>query len=252
MIHGLQPGTFPGTFEAYQSDIHPDDKEQLLRTVQETLAVGRDHHIEYRIVLPDGRVRWVAGHGNIVSRADGKPVTMMGVCMDITEKRRSEQALIDSEMRYRTLFEVSVYGVILAHDLRNPLGAILTAAQLVAMRHRGDEETIQPIARIMSSGRRMTGMIEQLLDFTRARVGGGIDVEPREVDLGDVCEHAIGELQTLHPEWSITVESLGELGGTWDHDRLLQVVSNLVSNAANTESAAVRFFSNWMAWSGVL
>ncbi|MBI3843886.1 MAG: GAF domain-containing protein [Planctomycetes bacterium] len=242
-IHGLGPGTFPGTFEAYQSDIHPDDRDQLLRTIRETLETKRDHHIEYRIILPDGRVRWVAGHGNIVAYADGKPISMMGVCMDITARKQLEQAreAAVAELE-RTLRENEIFAGVLAHDLRNPLGAILTGAHLVLERHKGEENITKPMSRIVSSGTRMTSMIDQLLDFTRARVGGGIDLEPRDASLADICGQAVGELEVAHPEWRIKVESLGDLRGTWDPDRLLQVVSNLVANAGQhgTSGGAIR------------
>jgi signal transduction histidine kinase len=77
----------------------------------------------------------------------------------------------------------------------------------------------------------MTRMIDQLLDVTRARAGGGIHVEPRETNLAELCAHAIGELELAFPNWKLEREIIGDLDGTWDPDRLLQIVSNLVSNA---------------------
>lgn len=238
MIHGLELGAFPGTFEAYQSDIHPEDREQLLRTVQETLETGCDHHVEYRIVLPDGRVRWVAGHGNIVSRAEGKPVTMMGVCADITEQKRATAEL------EQTLRDNEIFAGVLGHDLRTPLGAIVTAAQLVLHRSEGDDDIVRLATRIVSSGTRMSRMIQQLLDFTRARVGGGIDVRAREADLASICDQVVGELGLSSPAWKMKVERLGDLRGTWDPDRLLQVVSNLLANAGQHGSSAAPILIN--------
>jgi len=58
-IHGLARGTFPGTYEAYCSDIHPEDRDRVTDTIAKTIAEGSDHCITYRIVLPDDRVRWV-------------------------------------------------------------------------------------------------------------------------------------------------------------------------------------------------
>src|SRR5262245_59076835 len=64
-IHGLAPGTFPGTVEAYQQDIHPDDRERVLRAIREALEGGEDHHLEYRLVWPDGSVHWVETRGRL-------------------------------------------------------------------------------------------------------------------------------------------------------------------------------------------
>lgn len=125
-----------------------------------------------------------------------------------------------------------LFAGVLAHDLRNPLAAMMSAAQLLLMRQEGEtNRNTKPISRILQSGQRMTLMIEQLLDFTRARVGGGIEVHPREVNLADLCTQAIDEIELAHPEWEIQREVRGDHGGRWDPDRLLQVISNLVANA---------------------
>jgi signal transduction histidine kinase len=87
------------------------------------------------------------------------------------------------------------------------------------------------VAKILSSGNRMARMIEQLLDVTRARSGGGIEVQPHKVDLSEVCEQAAGELELAHPSWTIRCVFHGDPVGTWDRDRLAQVLSNLIANA---------------------
>lgn len=90
-IHGLAPGTFAGTFEAYEQDIHPDDRERVFRTIGRTIE-GEDHHLTYRILRPDGTVRWVEAHGRLIRDEDGKPQRVVGVCADITEKHRTDDA----------------------------------------------------------------------------------------------------------------------------------------------------------------
>ncbi len=144
--------------------------------------------------------------------------------------RFSAVAALEETIRGNELF-----AGVLAHDLRNPLGTITTAAQLLLMRHEGsgsaaDGET-KPLSRILSSGQRMTRMIDQLLDFTRARTGGGIELNLRESDLGELCADVMGEFEVAHPEWKMHCETIGDLGGSFDADRLLQVLSNLVANA---------------------
>jgi signal transduction histidine kinase/CheY-like chemotaxis protein len=120
----------------------------------------------------------------------------------------------------------------LAHDLRNPLGAIMTLAQVLLMRQQGEgDKAIKPLGRILTSGQRMMRMIDQLLDFTRARAGGGLEIQPRDTNLADLCALAVGELELSHPEWKIRCEAHGDQHGTWDPDRLLQIFSNLVANA---------------------
>jgi signal transduction histidine kinase/CheY-like chemotaxis protein len=136
-----------------------------------------------------------------------------------------------------TIRQNELFAGVLAHDLRNPLGAIITAAQMAFMQKEaagGSAERAQrALTRIMSSGRRMTTMIEQLLDFTRARSGGGMEIYPHAADLTDVVKQAVEELETAHSDWRIDRDVRGELRGTWDSDRLLQVISNIVANAGH-------------------
>lgn len=137
---------------------------------------------------------------------------------------------LEETVRYNELF-----AGVLAHDLRTPLGAIMTAAQLVLMRREGQggvvEAEAKPLSRILSSGKRMAEMIDQLLDFTRARSGGGIAIAPQAADLAELCAQALGEIELTHPDWKIHSECAGDPRGRWDPDRLLQVLSNLLSNA---------------------
>ena len=122
------------------------------------------------------------------------------------------------------------FTAILGHDLRNPLAAIVTSARL-AMDRDSSEKLHKPLARILSSGNRMSRMIDQLLDFTRVRLGGGIAVDPVDVDLAAVVRQVMDELDEANPEWSLRLACHGDTSGRWDPDRLSQVFSNLVANA---------------------
>jgi PAS domain S-box-containing protein len=90
-IHGLLPGTFAGTFEAFQKEIYPADRDMVLQAISQAIEQERDHHIEYRIVRQDGTVRWVEGRGQLFKDADGRPARMIGVCTDITERKHAEE-----------------------------------------------------------------------------------------------------------------------------------------------------------------
>ena len=134
-----------------------------------------------------------------------------------------------------TVRQNELFAGVLAHDLRNPLGAMTTAAQLLLMRLEGDrtsgERERRPLGRILESGQRMNTMIEQLLDFTRLRTGGGMPIEPCDTDLEDLCRQVVDELEMANPERRIERRVAGELRGSWDPDRLLQLLSNLIANA---------------------
>lgn len=135
-----------------------------------------------------------------------------------------------------TVRQNELFAGVLAHDLRSPLSAILTSAQLALMRQEGagagSKRDPKPLSRIISSGQRMTAMIEQLLDFTRVRSGGGIEIHAAPADLGALCGQAIEEVELARPECQLDRCLIGDPLGTWDPDRLLQVLSNLIGNAS--------------------
>ena len=92
-IHGLRSGSFAGTLSAFEEDIHPADRQRITESLAKTLQENKEHHIEYRIVRPDGTVRWVEGNGALVRDDLGGPTHMIGVCTDVTEHKRAEEMI---------------------------------------------------------------------------------------------------------------------------------------------------------------
>jgi len=143
-----------------------------------------------------------------------------------TEKlRESERELLaTAEFRERLL------GIV-GHDLRNPLGAISMCAQLLVSEGRYDRESMMMmVSFLLTSVHRMDRMIKQLFQFTRARLGGGVPLELEITDLRPICQHTIEEL-TLTSTVPIKSTFEGNTIGTWDGERLIEALSNLVSNA---------------------
>jgi len=130
---------------------------------------------------------------------------------------------------------------ILGHDLRNPLGAILTGAQILGTDLK-DERHLRTLRRMTSAGQRMMDMIGQLLDLTRVRLAGGLGfVRARKrLDIGQLVRRVVEEEQIAHPKREIVVETSGDLITFGDSDRLLQLFSNLVSNALHHGSLGSR------------
>jgi PAS domain S-box-containing protein len=83
-------------FERFMNVVHSEDREKLRKTVEETMRSGKDNSAEYRIVQPDGSTRWVLSRGRPYQAAEGKPARLMGVSIDITERKKAEEALKES------------------------------------------------------------------------------------------------------------------------------------------------------------
>jgi signal transduction histidine kinase len=120
---------------------------------------------------------------------------------------------------------------IVGHDLRTPLNTVLMAARLLLLREGLGETETELARKITSSATRATRLIDQLLDLTRSRLGGGIPVDPKRFDMNDVFRQVIGETELTHPERSLRVHVRGDLTGVWDRDRMYQLFANLVGNA---------------------
>ena len=136
------------------------------------------------------------------------------------EKALREQAVLQGR-----------FVAILGHDLRNPLNAVLMAARRLKQADLADRWA-RSVEYVISGAKRMTRLVDQLLDLARARQAGGIPVKARPgTELGEIVRLAVDELRTANPRADIAVYSDEPIHGAWDPDRLAQVVSNLVGNA---------------------
>lgn len=120
---------------------------------------------------------------------------------------------------------------VLGHDLRTPLGAVLSGAELLALRH-DDPLTRKVVASIRSSALRMAGLVDNVVDFTRGRMGSGLALElSRHTDVDLVLEQVIDELRSVYPDNPIESSIARGLTLDCDPQRLAQLLSNLVKNA---------------------
>ena len=118
----------------------------------------------------------------------------------------------------------------LGHDMRSPLQAIqMTASYLEAL--NAGEQVSDAAGRLIRSGARMQALLDDLCDFNRTRLGLGINVIPKRVNLADVLAEELEELRAIHPDRQIELHVTGDSQGVWDGQRLQQLLGNLVLNA---------------------
>ena len=255
-IHGLPPGTFDGTFEAYLSDVHPEDREQVLRSIEETVRERKPHRLEYRIVLPDGSTRWLEARGRMFFDALGEPDRLVGVCMDITDRKRSEEALKQSEQNLRERAEelarvahalersnreLDAFAYAASHDLRAPLRGIANLAQWIEedLQSQGKlpDETQEMLQLMRSRMHRMEALIEGLLQYSRA---GRVHQTPERINSRKLVQDIV---DLLAPSEHVTVSVAADLPTlTTARLPLQQVFLNLIGNAlkhANHEQTHV-------------
>ena len=153
------------------------------------------------------------------------------------ELHRRKQALAH-ELRARTeaLRINEMFMAVLSHDLRTPLQSIVAAATVLKRQPPPDKAALM-VDRVLRSSQRMGHMIEDLLDVTRIRQAGGLALQLGPAHMQTVVQRTLDEAATSHPERGIESILEGDLAGTWDTERLCQVVTNLVGNALHHGSA---------------
>ncbi|MEH1840612.1 MAG: PAS domain-containing protein [Nostoc sp.] len=104
-LFGLQPGEFDGSFEMFVAQLHVEDRDRVLAAVDRAVANGEDYDIEFQVVYPNGTIRWALSQGKVFYDQQGQPMQMAGIDIDITERKRSAEALRESEERFRQLAE---------------------------------------------------------------------------------------------------------------------------------------------------
>lgn len=126
---------------------------------------------------------------------------------------------------------------VVGHDLRNPLNVVLMTTAVLET--TSDPQLKKCVERLQSSGARMQQIIEELFDLARARLGGGIPIERKPLDLEAVTRKAVAEFEATSPSRPIDVRVSGDVNGSWDAGRLAQVLSNLIGNALRHGSVSV-------------
>lgn len=194
---------------------------------------------------------WLATYFPVQS--EGQSVIHVGmVLVDITAQKRAELERTEMWEREQAAKEElaqsvryhEVFAGLLGHDLRNPLGSIMAGAELLLRRAENDARISDPAARIFKGAERMSRMVDQLLDYARTRVGGGLKLERGEVDLAQLAKNAIAEQEkTPQPKGVFELAIAGNVRGWWDAARVEQLLSNLVSNAAQHGDEGPRLLS---------
>jgi PAS domain S-box-containing protein len=155
----------------------------------------------------------------------GRIYAVGAIVVDITEQAR---ALV--EIQRHAAFRERLMAI-LGHDLRQPLSLIALTAETWLKQEDLPEGLLRSAQRVARTAARMGRMIADILDLARVRQGSGIPITPRPIDLESICRTVLDEISMTRPSRQIELLSRDRCAGTWDPDRLAQVVSNLVTNA---------------------
>jgi PAS domain S-box-containing protein len=229
-LHGLPPGSFDGTFPSYEREIHPDDRERVIASIRRAIEQGVPHEVEYRIVAPDGTVRWVEGKGRVEYNG-GRPVRMTGVCMMVTRRKEAELARLTSAEEASRLKDEFL--ATLSHELRTPLNAILGWVQMLQADGLSPDRVRRAFDVIGRNARLQGQLIEDILDVSRI-ITGKLEIDRVPLLVDQLLDTAIsGVLPAANAKQiQVSREICADLPAIeGDPKRLQQVLGNILSNA---------------------
>ena len=215
----------PPTRARWLEAIHPDDRERALERWDRAVSERARYSAEYRLLWPDGSIRWVMAAGRCVTDpATGRPLRFSGVVLDLTERRRTEEHLQES-LRLEAVGRLA--GGI-AHDLNNMLAAILGFGDLLGRSFEPGDPRAADVEQISRAASRSASLTRQLLAFARREM-----IQPRPLEINSVIRHAQALLPpTLGENVALELRLAPDLGVVYaDARQVEQIIMNLVLNA---------------------
>jgi PAS domain S-box-containing protein len=221
-------GTVPADLEAAFALVHPDDVSQHRAAITAAMRAQGGFTQELRVLRPDnGEVRWIEARAQTLCNDAGEATGLSGISFDMTERKRMEEALRESDRRKDEFLAM------LAHELRNPLAPIRNSAELMLRTTPAGEPRRRAVEIINRQVQQMTRMVDDLLDVSRI-THGRIELERQPLDLVAVIASAVEAAGPAVQErrHRLAVDAQAPLTVLGDAARLEQCVVNLLSNAA--------------------
>jgi PAS domain S-box-containing protein len=233
-LHGLAPGSFGGTYEDFLLCLHPDDRDRVRATVALAVETCSPYEMEFRVLWPDGSVRWMSGRGQVFLDAHGEPSCMIGLGIDITERKRDEDDLRAAKEAAEAANRAKDrFLAVLSHELRTPLTPVLAALSVLEKDPAVPAALRSSLDMIQRNVALEARLIDDLLDLTRI-ANGKLQLGFAPVDLHALIRQVVqicgAELdgKGLRVETDLAASPSHVRG---DSDRLHQVLWNLVKNA---------------------
>ena len=259
-MYGLPPGGFGGRQSDWMALVHPDDMSGVLQAISAHFNSSEPFSIEFRIVRPDGEIRWIASRGQVHFDDQGQPARIIGVNFDITDKKR----LDDELRRYREQLEEivdertrqlaqardaaesanrakSAFLANMSHEIRTPMNAIIGMSH-VLRRRLAEPELIDRLDKIDEAARHLLAIINDLLDISKIDAGK-LQLEQRPLEPAGIMDNIVSMLAVQANAKGIELRHrVGDMpaGLQGDGGRLIQAFLNLASNAVKfTERGSV-------------
>jgi PAS domain S-box-containing protein len=264
-MYGLPPGGFAGTQPAWEELVHPEDRPNAVEAVRYALETGIPVETEWQVVWPDGSVHWLAGRFQASRDEAGNLLSLAGVNIDITERKRAESQRVELVREQTALAEASrraaeleaanreleaanreleAFSYSVSHDLRAPLRTIdgFSLSLLKGYSDRLDERGSHLLARVRAASQRMGTLIDDILTLSRVTRR---EMRWEPVELSSLAQAVVAELRQASPERQVEIHIEPGLKARGDPELLRVVLTNLLGNAwkfsGKREHATIEF-----------
>ena len=219
---------------------HPDDVQLVQTAIDRSQALSQTvSNLEWRLLLPDGQVRWIDGRAIIHVDENGAPEKLAGLVLDIDERKQQELALIEAERAAQAAAEAkSQFLANMSHEIRTPMNGVLGVLHLLERENLSDEGR-QLLGEASNCGRMLSQLLDDVIDFSRIEAGR-LDLAPEAIDAANVVDSVVGLLRPSATAKGLELRTQVDAAHSWimaDPVRLRQALFNLIGNAVKFTSA---------------
>ena len=230
-MYGVAKAGTPPSYDLWRAAVHPDDRDRLIGAIEAALRGERQYDEEYRVIHPDGTVRYIKSEGLVVRDAEGRPLRIIGLNRDVTEARHAteERERLQAQLvQAQKMESIGRLAGGVAHDFNNLLTVINGYSRMALSQMSTADPLHLYLDEIRKAGERATALTKQLLAFSRKQV-----LQPRVLDLNAVVGEMRSILQRLMGEdvdvqFALAAESPVVHA---DPHQLQQVIMNLAVNS---------------------
>jgi len=242
-LYGVLREENPCTYESWAGMVHPEDVEYATGNLEQVVLGQKEYDAEFRIIRPDGEIRWMKLHATHVNSEDGRVVQIIGTNQDVTERKEYADTLEKTVKQRTSELEKAkqeaedaseIKGLFLAsmsHELRTPMHAISSFTQL-ALKREQDEKNLKYLSNIDISAKRLTSLLNDLLDLSKLEAGK-MAASYKECNVLELFNENLLLLESLAHDKNlqISLHHRGALSAEIDSKLIGQAITNIVSNA---------------------